>query len=525
MPLNVPIDELKGRLRDQLIDNPADALKSMLELLPKGSEKADSASTLLGEINDTNKQRLRGTLSNEELQRAYNRIRAAVFDLIDGLVESDFDPTASDPKTAKAKQGEILYRIPDTMPLQQETRCLVRIALDQDAIVEDIMLDEHVTLKPLHRISDLMQVELIDPSSDGVFKLRSINSPEQLVEDEGYTEWLFYVTPLREGTYPLLIKVAVIELLHGQERKKEIVLEEEVRILSKAPAATAEVPLKTVGEKLLFQTPDPNITYAKPPEMPEWGTIPEKESAAPFPASEIYIPAAAPPAPQPAARTNGSPWKRLAAVFAGILLLGTTATWAIAPQEVAWVWTRYVQDSPSALASYAVEFPESRHREVAVYRRATLLKTVDAYRDYTAAFPTGRFRTNATQALEIIELSDFERLKTRPTTTNVSEFVEKFPESHRLNNVKNIVEQSQNLRPELSPEVLKKLDIPPKQLIEPIRKDSSAYLNTKPGLEIKTIDRNQNLEYNQQREKTTPINNSNLRIRRDSGTFQRIRKQ
>jgi hypothetical protein len=181
-------------------------------------------------------------------------LRSDLLDLIDGLVAGDFEAATAIPEAKKAKQGEILYRIPDTMPLGRETRCLVRIALNADAIVENITLDEYVTLKPLSRVSDLMQVELLDPGKDPAFEIRSISSPEQFVEDEGYTEWLFQVMPLRAGTFPLLIKVSVIELILGKERKKEIVLEEEVQVRANLQTAP-ESPLKSAGETFLFEGP------------------------------------------------------------------------------------------------------------------------------------------------------------------------------------------------------------------------------------------------------------------------------
>ncbi|MBK8556755.1 MAG: hypothetical protein IPL65_13730 [Lewinellaceae bacterium] len=90
MPLPGPWSDLKREMRMKIIENPAEALKSLLDWLPIGSGKSDSTGILLGEWNDIKKQELRGTLSNDELQRANNRIRAAALDLIDGMREEDF---------------------------------------------------------------------------------------------------------------------------------------------------------------------------------------------------------------------------------------------------------------------------------------------------------------------------------------------------------------------------------------------------------------------------------------------------
>ncbi|MBK9335270.1 MAG: hypothetical protein IPM98_01280 [Lewinellaceae bacterium] len=318
MPLPKPLATLQQDLRDQLVDDLAGALKALQTLLPPGSEKHQTATMLLGKLNDTNKARLRGTISNEALQLAYNQLRSDLLDLIDGLLEADFEAaTAAVPEAKKAQQGEILYRIPDAMPLGRETRCIVRIALDADAIVENITLDEYVTLKPLTRVSDLMQVELLDPGKDPAFEIRSISSAEQFVEEEGYTEWLFQVMPVRAGTFPLLIKVSVIELVLGKERKKEIVLEEAVLVSADLPAAP-DAPLKSTGEKLKFagseddRSGSEDVQYADS-EFDADQEIPQRAPAASAPVappgsagsgiprpSSIYIPRQPELQPQPA---------------------------------------------------------------------------------------------------------------------------------------------------------------------------------------------------------------------------------
>lgn len=343
MPLSKPLPSLQQELRTQLVDDLAGAIKALLALLPPGSEKHQTATTLLGKLNDTNKARLRGTISNEALQLAYNQLRSDLLDLIDGLETADFEAApAGMPEHKSPKRGEILYRIPDTMPLQRETRCLVRIARNADAIVENITLDEHVTLKPLSRVSDLMQVELLDPGKDPAFEVRSISSAEQFVEEAGYTEWFFQVTPLRAGTFPLLIKVSVIELLLGKERKKEIVLEETVQVSADGQAST-EAPLKSVGEQLVFggfaaNTPvrEAEVQYAdsypeaQMPEDFDWPTpksIPAPAPAPPRPGSSagggfprpstIYTP---PQAEMPT-RSGGAPAKKQRGCLALLFLL------------------------------------------------------------------------------------------------------------------------------------------------------------------------------------------------------------
>ena len=96
-----------------------------------------------------------------------------------------------------------------------------------------------------------MEVELIDPLTTENFQIRSINEKEQIIDKNDYTQWLFYVKANQEGKFPLYLKVTVIELVYGKERKKEIVLEELVHVVTQltAPKATA---FKNAGYALSF---------------------------------------------------------------------------------------------------------------------------------------------------------------------------------------------------------------------------------------------------------------------------------
>ena len=114
--------------------------------------------------------------------------------IIDALADpSKAITTEADPviKPPPNQQGELLFKIPDQMVLEQAEKCIVRIALNEDEIVRNIELDKNVALRQLSRVSDLMQVVLVDPNSDEAFAIRTINEPEQLIFEDAYTEWIF----------------------------------------------------------------------------------------------------------------------------------------------------------------------------------------------------------------------------------------------------------------------------------------------------------------------------------------------
>lgn len=142
------------------------------------------------------------------------------------------------------KRGNILYNIPATMELERDTRCEVRIAFDKETLLQDLDITDDVVVKDI-RISNLMEVDLICPFKDEApFSVRRISSQEQFIDEDDYTQWIFYVKALKAGKFPLILKVTVVEVIHGKERKREIVLEEMVEIVTTVPDIMPEVAYK-----------------------------------------------------------------------------------------------------------------------------------------------------------------------------------------------------------------------------------------------------------------------------------------
>ncbi|RMD98830.1 MAG: hypothetical protein D6816_15685, partial [Bacteroidetes bacterium] len=119
-----------------------------------------------------------------------------------------------------------------------EVTCVVRLAFSKEELYVGLEKESHDVVKDL-RISDVMGVELIDPSENEAFSIRTYSEQVQFVEKGLPTEWLFYVKPLKAGTYPLILKISVIEIINGVERKRNVVLEEKVQIVAE-PVPEAE---------------------------------------------------------------------------------------------------------------------------------------------------------------------------------------------------------------------------------------------------------------------------------------------
>lgn len=312
---------LKERLRQLVVEDAGAAIRALKEALPDGTSVEDSVLSLEGRLNDANRQRLRGLISNEELQRSYNQLRAALLDLITGLELADFKAPGAGPSIPDGKTGSILYQIPGQMQLQRETKCIVRLAYEEESLIRNIELTEETKVRSL-RISQVMNVALVDPNPEETFRIRTLSAGEQFVERGDYTEWIFYVTPLAEGVFSLVLRVSVIELVLGKERKKDIVLEESIRITT-GKTETAEAGFKSAGYALSLAGGQP-------------------VSGEQIPGTEVYPPAPEleiPPLPsrQPAdSGKNAAPksrrsYMRPLAAAAGILLLATVALTILVP--------------------------------------------------------------------------------------------------------------------------------------------------------------------------------------------------
>ena len=184
---------------------------------------------------------MKGILPREDFDRTTAQVNYALLEIVEKLEKSAPLSTA----TAKNKNsGRILHNIPGIMPVGKERRCIVRIAYDDETLLRDLKADEHTTIQSI-RIAEVMGVELLDFNETPAFSVRTITDGEQFISIDEYTQWLFMVKALREGKFPLTLKVAVIEEVNGKERKRDIVLEKEVFIISQLeePAAAPASPV------------------------------------------------------------------------------------------------------------------------------------------------------------------------------------------------------------------------------------------------------------------------------------------
>lgn len=289
---------LKQQLRELLPLGLDVLLKRLKEQLPENSPAYRDLLLLEGRYRDLNRQLIRATISTEAANIAFNRLREEVLNYIDHLQAADLVANATT-DIEGPKQGKLSYHIPTQMVTQREERCRVRIAFTEQQLRENWPSNVSMRIiKPI-RIGEVMSADLIDPSGEPAFTIRSFSEEVQFVDPYGYTEWLFFVMPLREGKHSLFLRVCLVEMRYGKEYRREITFEEQIAI-SSTPSEVAPVERQSTL----------NLQFG----------LSQKRAVAPTPPQLDRFDPPVAPAPAPAKRRRS--WQPLMAAATILLFVG-----------------------------------------------------------------------------------------------------------------------------------------------------------------------------------------------------------
>lgn len=309
-------------------------IRELKQHIPQDLPKFNTIIQLEARLNEANLKKIKHILSDDELQVIYNLLRDDLLVFIDGLSDADF----SAEEAKKSKMGSVLYRIPHKMELEKATKCIVRLAFTEEVIIQNIELTADVTLQAV-RVSEAMEVYLLDPWGGENFDIRTISSPEQFLDKDDFSEWVFYVTPRHEGNHPLVLKVAVIEMVAGKERKKEIVLEELILIISK--------PVEEKEADQAFQ----HAGYAFSFSSAAAAGVATKQQAGGGGGGGFYAVA-----------------RRYSMAMAGLVVVIFAAMALTMPQEFSWRWTQFL-NTRDAYENFLLKYPEGKYLQKAIERR------------------------------------------------------------------------------------------------------------------------------------------------------------
>lgn len=181
---------------------------------------------------------------------------------VGGMSDLNTSKPAALQNQATSLKGKVLYDIPDNMIVNSQYKCVVRIGENEKIVIDDDTFTPSAKIESIP-IAGVMKVELIDIAEPAHFNIKTFSSGEQEVESESYTEWLFWVTPLTFGMFSLILKISVIKIIDGKERRKDIVFEKAVNITAQEQAPVAVTGI--MGEPLKNVLDEKNVSITSPP--------------------------------------------------------------------------------------------------------------------------------------------------------------------------------------------------------------------------------------------------------------------
>ena len=233
------LDELKVELKTRLINNNiSSVLDALEEIIPLSClAKFNTLILLKRDFNLLQSLGIKGTTSTQDLDVKQASFLDNLMNFIDGLILEDLEnqPTPASSSTrnrVKNKTGSVLYSLPSKMEVGKERKCVVRLSFDESFLLDNIKPGKDLHVKTIRRIDERMEVSLVDPNEEKTFSVRTLNSLIQKVERDDYTEWLYFIKPLKEGVHDIWLKVAVIIVEEDEKIRKEIVLQERVEVVT-----------------------------------------------------------------------------------------------------------------------------------------------------------------------------------------------------------------------------------------------------------------------------------------------------
>lgn len=353
MNTSTSLIKVLDQLTDALVESIGEAIMELECRIVRNSPKYKELILFKSRLIELKNAIRKGTITYDQRDARRAQLREDMLQFIHQLTEEDLGIAVAPTKAKKkSKRGNILYRIPDQMQLHKETRCVVRLAYDKEILTEDFDVTDDTRIKSI-RIAEVMGVEMLDPNEDTAFHIRTFNEPKQFLDEDDYSEWIFRVKPVKEGTFPLLLKVAVIEEVRGKERKREVVLEEMVNIVIEA--VEIDTPPKTADYEFSYQTStSQGYTYTIVQNL-----------------------------------------RKYAAVIA-IFLAGSVTMMAVdVPQEIRWQLVS-MQNTEDSYNRYLEKYPDGKYREKALFKKAKVKNTTNEYQGYLNTYPDGQFIDEAT---------------------------------------------------------------------------------------------------------------------------------
>lgn len=259
------LEEVVKTLKTHIGEGVEAALEYLEQVLDHNSDRYNDYIQIKSRYNGLQRELLLGVVDHSTYDISRNNISKALLLLAEELTEKDLVPEGGAKEEEEDKYGEILYHVPELMQLNHEEKCTVRIAFVLEQLMRDWVRTEVDVVKSI-RISEIMAVNLLNvDETDPPFTIRTLSETVQFIDKEDFTEWIFYVKPVKTGRFPLVLRVSVIEMINNKEYKKDIVLEEEITVQAEEVPPAGEAAFKSAGTNIMLSNgPVPTETAAPP---------------------------------------------------------------------------------------------------------------------------------------------------------------------------------------------------------------------------------------------------------------------
>lgn len=156
------------------------------------------------------------------------RVRAN--EMLDKQVKPEWH-SALQMELANMPMGQVLFNPPQHMEAGNKYRVVVRVSRN-----EKVDLTQNLKGKGIPEIENLKIAERLSVLLFGNdFYIQDLNQASQWVEDDGFTEWAWDVTPVKAGELDLMLRVSIrVRLPYGEESKDHPIIERRIKVKSNA---------------------------------------------------------------------------------------------------------------------------------------------------------------------------------------------------------------------------------------------------------------------------------------------------
>ncbi len=222
------IHEFKMLLTEGDCEKAADLLISIA--LEHDKKIADDLLLLKERINRIKAEQIKNIISYDIYSIEISKINDSLL-----YICNQINTARENNSNVKKKNGKLLYDIPNLMPLGLETKCIIRIGNENVDLFEDLVNNENIKIEDI-KVSKIMDIALVDLNNGEDFEVRALNNSEQYLEEDEFSQWIFFVKAKSAGTHTLFLKVSTIQLIDNKERKREIVLEKNISVVTPSEA-------------------------------------------------------------------------------------------------------------------------------------------------------------------------------------------------------------------------------------------------------------------------------------------------